>query len=213
MGKKTMNTEPSTCPIIDETLVNKILHLFSFGIPKGLGKPKEGEMCIEAIICFALGLPHSDKPLTCVDADANIDKIRLNDCDWSSNSARAKGMKYIGIAQLGSAKLEKGIYAKQMKLNSVRRILPYLIQKHYDNLEVKDVKLLEYKAKFESLTVLDDLLWKEFYYYYNNYNYYYNNYYYYNYYGDEFLLLIADTILQTFKELKTEGCDYLHLIK
>jgi hypothetical protein len=47
-------------------------------------------MCVEAAVCYALGLPHSDNP-PCVGYAVRQYKIRLNDSNWSSNEARAKG--------------------------------------------------------------------------------------------------------------------------
>ena len=174
-------------------------------------------MCIEAIVSNALGLEHSDKPYICVLPELADAKIKLNDCNWSSNKARAEGMVALGIAQLGSNLLERDAFLGHLQLLSAKRILPYLIQKHFEN--IKDEKLLEYKTKFENLTELDNALWEEFYNYNHNYYYYYHcnhpNYYYYYYYsfGDEFLLLIADVILQVLKNLNCEGCKYLHLLE
>ena len=58
-------------------------------------------MCVEAAVCYAYDLPHSDKP-PCVGNAVREFKIRLNDCNWSSSKARARGMRRIAIAQLGS---------------------------------------------------------------------------------------------------------------
>ena len=212
----------STEPIYNEYTVKKFIHLCSFGLVKGLGRPIEGKMCVEAAIALAHNLPHQDKNPSCVDNDVATVKIALNDCHWSSNEARAKGMVAIGIAQLGSNEIVKGLFVEKLKLNSMKMILPYLIQKHYEN--QKDEKILEWKVKFEKLEVLDDNLWKEFYsnyyynYYFNHYGYYYYGYYnhygyyYYGYFGEEFLLLVASTILQTLKDINSPGCKYLYLL-
>lgn len=205
---------------INKELVLEIHAALDKGLTKGLGIPVEGEMCVEALICHKLGLLHSDSP-PCVGGQVRLAKITLNDCEWSSNKARAEGMRKLAIAQLGSDKLNQDEFEACLKLESTKRILPFLIQKHFD--EVKDSRLLEYKKRFEALEELDDKLWKEFYnnynnyyYYNNNYYYYYYHYYYYNnyyydnyYYGDEFLLLIADVILQSLIKLDSEGCKYL----
>ena len=210
--------KPITKELIDE------IHLaLDKGLTKGLGVPVEGQMCVEALICFKLGLPHSDQP-SCVHKEVIQAKIALNDCLWSSNKTRAEGMRKLAIAQLGSSHFENGLFYNTLKLNSTKRILPYLIGKHFE--KTKDQQLLVFKEKFEKLSVLDDDLWKKFYNYYTNYhtNYHYYSYNYYNYYnynyntnyyyyyycfGDEFLLLIADTVLQTLIELKSEGCKWL----
>jgi len=154
-------------------------------------------MCVEALICFKLGLPHGDNP-PCVGGEVRLAKISLNDCNWSSPKARAEGMRKLAIAQLGSDKIDQKVFKDTLKLISAKRILPCLIQKHYEI--SKDPKLVEWKLKFESLVKLDNKLWKEFYYHY---------YHYYHYYEDELLLLVADCILQALIECKSEGCKWL----
>ncbi|HUD12007.1 MAG TPA: hypothetical protein VMS08_06355, partial [Candidatus Saccharimonadia bacterium] len=86
---------------INEGHAKKILDLLSHGLVSGLGIPKPGEMCVEAAICFALDLPHGDDP-KCVSAPLRRLKIRLNDSNWSSDAARAKGLERLALAQLGS---------------------------------------------------------------------------------------------------------------
>ena len=197
---------------INEENINEALRLCSFGLVKGLGTGEPGDMCIEHIICQVFEGRKGDNP-SCVSNEFNKAKISLNECNWSSNKARAEGMKYLLVAQIGSNALDDKIVREHLRFLSAKKILPYIIQKHYDSLFTKDEKLLVYKSRFESLTKLDDKLWKEFY---NNYynSYYYNNYYYNYYYkGDEFLLLIADTILQCMKDLNSPGCQYLYLVK
>ncbi len=63
--------------------------------------PGDGQMCIEAAICAVLGVPQEDDP-PCVTASIKSFKINLNDNNWSSARARAKGLYDLGLAQLGS---------------------------------------------------------------------------------------------------------------
>ncbi len=70
------------------------------GLSKGLGT-QEGSMCIEAVICYVLNLPHGDDP-KCVANSVRDFKITLNDKNWSSPQARAKSLRNLGLAQLGS---------------------------------------------------------------------------------------------------------------
>jgi hypothetical protein len=58
-------------------------------------------MCVEAAICYALGYEHGDQP-KCVANCIRTYKIAINDVKWSSNAARAVGMRRAAIAQLGS---------------------------------------------------------------------------------------------------------------
>ena len=87
---------------ITEELAGKVLHVVDHGLIAGLGQPIPGRMCVEAAVCYAMGLRHSDKP-TCVDECLRHLKIQLNDSTiWSNNMARAKGLRRLAIAQLGT---------------------------------------------------------------------------------------------------------------
>jgi hypothetical protein len=74
--------------------------ILSKGLSSGLGTRGE-QVCIEAAICQVLDLPHGDDP-GCVALAVRSFKIALNDCNWSSPEARAKGLRDLGLAQLGS---------------------------------------------------------------------------------------------------------------
>ena len=87
--------------VITEPLVRKLLATVDVGLSHGLGVPEPGQMCVEAAISYALGEPHSDGP-SCVDPMVRSAKIRLNDAPWSGPIARARGMRAVAIAQLGS---------------------------------------------------------------------------------------------------------------
>lgn len=80
-------------------------------------------MCVEAAVCCALGLPHSDEP-TCVGEAVRSAKIVLNDSAWSSDKARAKGMRRIAIAQLGSDKIDQLKFSTTLAELTIRKILP-----------------------------------------------------------------------------------------
>lgn len=87
---------------ITRELATKVRDVVDAGLVKGLGEPTPGKMCVEAAVCYAMGLPHSDEP-SCVSSAIRSAKIVLNDSLWSSNQTRAKGMRRLAIAQLGSA--------------------------------------------------------------------------------------------------------------
>lgn len=81
--------------------VAKVLRLFGFGLPSGLGMGGEGGMCMQFVICHALGQGVTDQP-SCVNDLVRSYGIWLNDCDWLSNQARANGLRRLAIAQLGT---------------------------------------------------------------------------------------------------------------
>jgi hypothetical protein len=86
---------------ITETVALKVRDTVRAGLVAGVGDPEPGKMCVEAAVCFALGLPHGDEPI-CVSPALRRFKIPLNDAPWSSTQARAKGLERLALAQLGS---------------------------------------------------------------------------------------------------------------
>ena len=135
----------------------KIRDLLKHGLRGGTGKPEPGDMCVEQCVCYALGEPNSDEP-TCVGKAVRSFKISLNDSDWSSNAARAKGMARIAIAQLGSNKINQNIFVKELALATIRRIVPIALRAaagmHGLPAEHKP-KLEDHAAKCEAATKLD----------------------------------------------------------
>jgi len=86
---------------ITREIAAKVLEVVDAGLVSGMGKPIPGQMCVEAAVCYAMGLPHSDDP-KCVAPILRSLKIRLNDSTWSSDKARANGLRRLALAQLGS---------------------------------------------------------------------------------------------------------------
>src|SRR5690348_5482047 len=112
---------------ITEAVARKVLATVDAGLCKGAGVPQPGQMCVEAAVCYALDLPHGDDP-PCVGAAVRAFKIRLNDSNWSSNEARAKGMRLLAIAQLGSDKIDQNEFRKEVVVGTVKRILPIALR-------------------------------------------------------------------------------------
>jgi len=112
---------------ITKTIAKKVLAVVDEGLVYGLGNNKPGEMCVEAAVCFALGLPHSDNP-PCVGVAVRSFKIRLNDSSWSSDEARAKGMRKLAVAQLGSDVIDQKEFSKRLAIKTCRRLLPHIFR-------------------------------------------------------------------------------------
>src|SRR5262249_22794737 len=87
---------------IDINVARKVIETVDAGLVHGMGNPVPGQMCVEAAVCYAMGLPHGDQP-ECVAPALRSLKIRLNDSRWTSDQARAKGLRRLAVAQLGSA--------------------------------------------------------------------------------------------------------------
>src|SRR5271157_2103519 len=86
---------------ITEEVAKRVIEVVDAGLASGVGFPIPGQMCVEAAVCYALGLPHGDDP-GCVAPALRTLKIRLNDSNWSSPASRAAGMRRLAVAQLGS---------------------------------------------------------------------------------------------------------------
>jgi len=87
---------------INEPIIRKLLDVIDAGLTSGIGTPEPGQMCVEAAVCYAFSEPHGDKP-TCVSPFLWRLKISINDANWSSDQSRAKGLRRLAIAQLGTA--------------------------------------------------------------------------------------------------------------
>jgi hypothetical protein len=115
--------------LLTKEIAQKVKETVECGLSSGLGTPVPGQMCIEAAVCYAYGLPHSDNP-PCVGSAVRRFKIRLNDSNWSSNEARGKGMLKLSIAQLNSNVLDQKDFAKRITLLTINRIIAPLAAKY-----------------------------------------------------------------------------------
>jgi hypothetical protein len=113
--------------VIDAAVAKKVLGLLDHGLTSGLGEQEPGKMCVEAAICYALDLPHGDDP-GCVLRPLRYLKIKINDARWSSNMARAKGLKRLALAQLGSDKLDAKEFAQRVATMTIRIYVPLALR-------------------------------------------------------------------------------------
>lgn len=105
--------------------VLKLLKTVDAGLCPGVGVPVPGRMCAVAAVCYTLGIPHGDEP-DCVGWAVRALVISLNDGDWSSNKARAKGLRKLTVAQLGSNTIVQDSFVKLFALRTVQRLCPLL---------------------------------------------------------------------------------------
>lgn len=116
---------------ITPDLVSKINTLLNEGLVRGKGVPSPGNMCVEAAICYALDLDHSDDP-QCVNYALRSYKINLNDAYWSTKTARGKGMKRLAILQLGTSEgFDEAYFAEQLVLRSINTVLALYLKERY----------------------------------------------------------------------------------
>lgn len=183
-----------------------IIEVLSHGLSSGLGAPIKGQMCVEAAVCYAMGMPHSDEPV-CVSPAIRAFKIKLNDSSWSSSTSRANGMRRLAIAQLNSAgAVDDKEFALRLVGLTIRKIVPFALreaakthpnQKHKDELEVAarrcevdGDKLTAYAANAANAAyaayATDDA-------------------------RDKFLSLIAEEVVQILIDIKSPGAEWLDL--
>jgi hypothetical protein len=113
---------------INLEVARKVLDVVDAGLVSGVGNPKPGQMCVEAAVCYALGLPHGDDP-QCVSRALRSLKIRLNDAGWSSKEARAKGLRRLAVAQLGSREhLDDKEFARRVAELAIRKCVPQALR-------------------------------------------------------------------------------------
>lgn len=102
----------------------KVLAVVDQGLVQGVGIPVPGKMCVEAAVCFALGLPHGDKP-ECVSPVLRKLKIKLNDAmAWPDNTHRAKGLRALAVLQLGTqGELDEEEFSNRLVVGVTQEII------------------------------------------------------------------------------------------
>ena len=109
-------------------IATKVRDTVAAGLVKGAGNPVPGQMCVEAAVCYALGLPHGDDP-QCVARSLRSLKIAINDAQWSSPQARAHGLRKLALLQLGSAgAMDDRDFARRVALMTIRTMLPVALR-------------------------------------------------------------------------------------
>jgi hypothetical protein len=106
----------------------KVLEVVDQGLCYGIGEHKPGAMCVEAAVCYALGLPHGDNP-PCVHPTLRDLKIRLNDLEgWDTSKLRARGLRRLAILQLGTHDgFDPWAFRRNLRLMLATRLLPHLV--------------------------------------------------------------------------------------
>jgi hypothetical protein len=168
---------------LNETKVRHLLKVVDAGLVHGLGEPVPGKMCVEAAICYGMGLPHSDKP-TCVGSSVRAFKIRLNDSRWSSNEARTNGMRKLAIAQLGSDAIDQRAFANIVTEQCIRQIVPIDPRCLFQSFGMLRIELC--RRTYADAAARANA-------------------------RDKALNTVAEIGLQTLIELKSPGCEYLYL--
>lgn len=182
--------------MLDKSTIEKFDKILTRGLCCGLGH-SEGQMCIEQAITVVLNLPFSDRPTKCV-TDEIIDfKISLNDKGWSSPENRAKHLRNIGLAQIGSKGIVNGQeFLQKLQIKIIGRLIPDLFRTFGSKgmLVVADIcenaSTVENAAEIAAKIAYGaDLTKKKP--------------------QDYYLIMCADLALEVLKDLKSPGCEIL----
>lgn len=129
------------------TIIPRFDKILQRGLCFGKGDP-EGQMCVEAAICVAMNLPFGDKPDCVTPAIRNV-KIALNDLNWVDFFSRAKGLRDLGIAQIGSKGVVDGNQFLQLLFEKYTNIIipTLLIDLFSKDQQIVDIALEMKKVK------------------------------------------------------------------
>jgi hypothetical protein len=115
--------------------IEKYDTIIAKGLSVGKGSPDE-LMCIEAVICNVLGMPHSDDP-QCVAASVRQFKMFLNDSFWSSTDSRAKHLRDLGLAQLGSlGVVDDTEFSTRIAFLTVQQLIPSILREVFSDIGI-----------------------------------------------------------------------------
>ncbi len=130
-----------------ETVVTKFDKILERGLCKGTGSDPNGSVCVEQAVAIAMDLPFNDNP-SCVEPVIATFKRGLNDSRWSSPEARARGLRDLGIAQIGSAGVVDPVeFTKKLSEKMIRVLIPAVFRKVFP----KDADCLQAALKCEEL--------------------------------------------------------------
>src|SRR5262245_46412083 len=91
---------------ITKTLIDKVLNIITGGLTKGAGDMRN-TVCVQQAVSKACGkTEYGDHPTFCVAQETVGFGIGMNDRLWSSQQARADGMRRFAVAELGSNKVD-----------------------------------------------------------------------------------------------------------
>lgn len=123
--------------LITKEQIEKFDNILDRGLCTGIGT-KDGQMCIEAAISVALDLPFNDNP-RCVGSAVRAYKIKINDSHhWKDSKSRAKHLRNLGIAQLGSNIIDQIEFSKKLAKATIQILIPQLYREIFPG-KYKDI--------------------------------------------------------------------------
>lgn len=120
---------------IDKPFVKKLLRTIDHGLTHGVGNGGEGHMCVQHAVNYVAGRVDYEDPIYdekaddvkwCVLPEIAQFGIELNDSSWSSDKARAEGLRRLAVAELGSKGMNKRKLAARIRTNFIEHMVPQL---------------------------------------------------------------------------------------
>lgn len=111
---------------ITERDVREVLRIIDFGLcsQASTDNPTVGKMTVQQAVCLVFKEPHWARP-SCVAALLHQFTDRLNDARWSSNASRARGLRRLAVAPLGTAdRLDQMLLAKELSRTMIVNLIP-----------------------------------------------------------------------------------------
>ena len=108
--------------------LNRYNELIAAGLPAGLGTKEHA--CIMGALNLACGGELSDAAESpCVLPAAARFAVRLNDAKWSTDKARAEGLRELGLAMLGTDGLDRKVFLSRLGEQTIRQIVPVFLRR------------------------------------------------------------------------------------
>ncbi len=172
--------------VINVNSVEKLLSVIDKGLCEGMGQPKPGQMCVEAAVCYAFDQEHSDRP-TCVPKWLSDLKININDDLNVSKKIRAKILRRLAVAQLGSKHINQSQFKKIVipKINTILRFIA-ATEKYTETGYING--LYSIPSRFNE--ILENIERKK---------------------AVKIIIAICDVLVDALNELESEGSEYLGL--
>ena len=131
-AKTKRNAKRNVKRVMPEGFDRKVLDKWlKNGLCSGAGDGVNA-VCVEQAIALAFGMELTDKPeldeKSCIARCVAEFKRNLNDCNWSSPSARSKGLRRLAYEQIGSKGIDCKFFAKRLAELTIRELLPPLFR-------------------------------------------------------------------------------------
>ena len=112
---------------MNDDIKRRLTDICARGLRSGAARNGDGQVCAEQAVALACGEPLSDAP-TCVAAADRRWAININDALWPDETARARVMLPVLLAQLGTVGADRLPWARRVVGGTIRKVLPLMIR-------------------------------------------------------------------------------------